>query len=216
LRRALLVPIFLAIGIVAHTAQFSLILLNIPTARLGQLPEGWAVKVNHGVPDIATGNSAEGAFLRLRSRNSSFAVERGVDVDVSRYPFLSWRWKVEELPRGGDFRRSATDDQAAQVLVAFQDRRILTYLWDSSAPKGTIQSASSIPLVHIVAVVCRSGTEEIRRWLPEVHNVAEDYARAYGKQPPHVKGIRLQINSQHTGSSAESSFAEVAFRSTPQ
>jgi hypothetical protein len=46
--------------------------------------------------------------------------------------------------------------------------------------------------------------------------VALDYERAYGKPAPHVKGIRLQINSQHTGSSAESYFGEVAFRGTSQ
>ena len=35
------------------------------------------------------------------------------------------------------------------------------------------------------------------------------------KTAPAVKGIRLQINSQHTGTSAESYFGEVSFRSTP-
>jgi hypothetical protein len=46
--------------------------------------------------------------------------------------------------------------------------------------------------------------------------VAADYQRAYGKPAPPVKGLRLQINSQHTGTTAESYFGEVAFRSTPQ
>jgi hypothetical protein len=77
-------------------------------------------------------------------------------------------------------------------------------------------SSSSIPLVHIHAVVCESGPDQLNRWLSESRNLAEDYQRAYGKQPPHVKGIRLQINSQHTGTAAESEFAEVTFRSTPQ
>ena len=46
------------------------------------------------------------------------------------------------------------------MLVAFSDKRILTYIWDSNAPKGTMQSASNIPLVHIYAVVCQSGAAE--------------------------------------------------------
>jgi len=117
---------------------------------------------------------------------------------------------------GGDFRRSATDDQAAQVLVAFADRRILTYIWDSSAPKGVWQSASSIPLVRIFALVCRSGREELNQWLPETHNLGEDYRKVYGRPPVRVKGIRLQINSQHTGSSAESYFGDISFRSAQQ
>jgi hypothetical protein len=79
-----------------------------------------------------------------------------------------------------------------------------------------MQSASEIPLVHIFAVVCQSGAAEANRWIAENHNVAADYQRAYGKTAPHVKGLRLQINSQHTGTVAESYFGEVAFRSAPQ
>jgi len=123
---------------------------------------------------------------------------------------------VTGLPTGGDFRHAATDDQAAQVMVAFADRRVLTYIWDSSAPKGTMQLASSLPLVHIYAVVCESGATEANRWVPEMRDVAADYERAFGKAAPHVKGLRLQINSQHTGTTAESYFGEVIFRNQPQ
>jgi hypothetical protein len=101
-------------------------------------------------------------------------------------------------------------------MVAFADRRILTYLWDSTAPKGAAQSASNIPLVHIFAVVCQSGSRDTNRWIAESRNVAADYERAYGRPAPRVKGLRIQINSQHTGSTAESYFGEVAFRNAPQ
>lgn len=215
MRRFLACSTILGLILIAHSAQISLMLLTIPTPAAGKLPSGWTVKVSHGTPQVSTGTGPEGAFVGLRSHKSSFGLERGVDVDVAQYPYLAWRWKVSELPRGADFRRAATDDQAAQVLVAFQDRRILTYIWDTSAPKGLTASASSIPLVHIFAFVCQSGTEQLNRWVAEARNLAADYERAYGRRPPHVKGIRLQINSQHTGTSAESAFAEVSFRSTP-
>ena len=119
---------------------------------------------------------------------------------------------MSELPAGGDFRYLHTDDQAAQVLVAFADRHILTYIWDSSAPKGSWQSAGHVPLIRIFALVCRSGPEELNRWVPETHNVAQDYQKAFEMPAARVKGIRLQINSQHTGSSAESYFGDVTFR----
>ena len=51
------------------------------------------------------------------------------------------------------------------------------------------------------------------RWIAESHNVAADFERAYGKPAPRVKGLRLQINSQHTGTVAESYFGDVAFHS---
>lgn len=176
----------------------------------------WQVKVNHGRPEFAVCPDTPSPCLHLKSDGASFGLERKVDVQPSQMPFLTWRWKVAQLPAAGDFRNSTTDDQAAQILVAFDDRRILTYIWDSTAPKGTAEHVHAIPFVHIFAVVCESGAGEVNRWLSEARNVAEDYRRAFGKTAPRVKGLRLQINSQHTGTVAESYFGEVAFRSTPE
>jgi hypothetical protein len=201
----------------AYTSQFaSFIVLDAPGVGTRQLPSNWQIKVNHGKPDISVCSDAGGSCLHLKSVKASFGLERGVDIDPARMPYLAWNWKVTELPPRGDFRHASTDDQAAQVLVAFADRRVLSYIWDSTAPKGTVESASAIPLVHIYAVVCQSGAAEANRWISEIHNVAADYERAYGRPAPHVKGLRIQINSQHTGATAESYFGEVAFRNSPQ
>jgi hypothetical protein len=177
----------------------------------------WQIKVNHGRPEygVCQDNSA-GPCLHLKSVSASFGLERKVDVHPAQLPFLTWRWKVTQLPAGADFRRSTTDDQAAQVLVAFEDNRVLTYIWDTSAPKGTAAPSPSFPLVHIFAVVCESGASDANRWVSETRNIAADFERAFGRPAPRVKGLRLQINSQHTGTVAESYFGEVAFRSTPE
>jgi hypothetical protein len=195
----------------------ALIVLNSVEANqaktaANRIPPGWELKINAGQADISVADQGDDAALHFKSAKSSFGLERAVDVDPAQMPYLDWRWKVTELPRGGDFRHYATDDQAAQVMVAFTDRRIIAYLWDTTAPAGAMESASSIPLVHIFAIVCRSGGADANRWLEENRNIAADYQKAFGKPAPHVKGIRLQINSQHTGSSAESYFGEVEFR----
>ena len=217
MKRLLLVGTILVFVYQAHTSGAAVVLLNTVNRAAGQLPSDWQIKVNHGRPEISVCNDGQGGepCLHLKSVKASFALERGVDVSPEETPYLTWSWKVTSLPNGGDFRRAATDDQAAQVLVLFADRRIITYLWDSTAPKGAMQSSSVIPLLRIYAVVCQSGAAEANRWVAENHNVAADYQRAYGKIAPRVKGLRLQINSQHTGTIAESYFGEVAFRSAP-
>src|SRR5437667_1943220 len=164
-----------AIGVCAASTPMALVILNATSAAPGRLPEGWQLKVNRGTPDITLIGEPSGQVLRFKSRKSSFALERGVDLDITQFPLLTWTWKVSELPTGGDFRRSSTDDQAAQVLVAFSDRRILSYIWDSSAPKGARQNAFAIPFIRISALVCRSGRDELNQWLHESHNLAEDY-----------------------------------------
>jgi hypothetical protein len=208
--------VLLVLGFYARSSQLAMIVLDTAEMARGPVPSNWQLKVNHGKPEVAPCSDSDGACLRLKSVSASFALERNVDVDPADMPYLTWRWKVAQLPKGGDFRRSSTDDQAAQLLVAFTDRRVVSYIWDTTAPKGTSQSAGFIPLVHVFAIVCQSGVTGLNQWVTETHNMAADYRRAYGKPAPRVKGLRIQINSQHTGTTAESYFGEVAFRGSPQ
>ena len=212
MKRFLLVCAVLALAYLGRASQLALIVLDTANWTSGRPPSDWQIKVTHGKPEVSVCRDEADACVHLKSDKSSFALEHSVDVDPAQLPYLSWRWKVARLPAGGDFRRSGTDDQAAQVLVAFADRTVISYIWDSNAPKGAAQNAGFIPLAHVFAIVCESGAAALNQWVGETHNVALDYERAYGRRVPRVKGLRLQINSQHTGSY----FGEVAFRGSPQ
>jgi DUF3047 family protein len=210
--RAGAVAALLGLGLAAAPA--ALIVTALSSSVKG-IPDEWRLKATHGMPDVQAVDDGDGRVLRLRSRKTSFALERELDVDLAATPVLTWRWKVVELPAGGDFRHLTSDDQAAQLMVGFSDRRVVSYIWDSTAPQGTLESASRIPFLHIQSMVVRSGPAELNRWLTETRNVAEDYQRAYGKPATRVRGLRLQINSQHTGTSAESYFGDISFRNMP-
>ena len=201
-----------ALAAVEPTAPLSLVMLSSASLDMARLPSGWQLRVKHGTPDLASVEDGDNRALRFKSQDSSFAMERAVDVDINRYPVLTWKWKVSQLPVGGDFRHAATDDQAAQVLVAFVDHRILSYIWDTSAPKGAFRETSPVPLLRIFALVCQSGSSSLNQWTLEAHNVVQDYQKAFNRPPSNVKGIRLQINTQHTDSAAESYFSDVAFQ----
>ncbi len=203
----------LAVGLAVWGAPIAFIALDGRQPRSGALPAGWSLRVHRGTAGVETTQGPEGQVLHFVSRSSSFGVERGLDVDPGQLPYLIWNWKVTELPRGGDFRRRSTDDQAAQVLLLFSDRRILSYVWESSAPQGSIQKGGAVPVLFDVAsLACRSGAAELNRWIREARNVPEDFRRSFGRNATRVRGLRLQINTQHTGTSAESWFGEVAFR----
>lgn len=177
------------------------------------LPEGWQLKEKVGRADFSICRLDGVHALGLRSTNTSFSLQREVNADLAQYPILSWKWRVNKLPEGGDFRRIKTDDQAAQLFVAFSKTQFIVYIWDSTAPEGYMGDAHAPPFMSIKVVVVRSSPAESGKWLTETRNVAEDYQRLYGDKgkPPVVHGVRLQINTQHTRTSAESYFADLAF-----
>ena len=179
------------------------------------IPAGWQLKEKTGRADLQLVKSDGRSALQLRSTNSSFCLQRSVRADLVHTPYLSWKWKVTRLPAGGDFRSTRTDDQAAQLFVAFSRTQSIVYLWDSSAPEGLMTDAPSPPFMSIKAVVVRSKASHLGEWLSETRNVYEDYRKFFGSsaKPPVVSGVRLQINTQHTRTSAESYFADVVFSS---
>jgi len=177
------------------------------------VPLGWELKEKEGSPTIKIEKEGDNYVLRLVSENSSFGLAKKIDLDINEYPYLNFRWKVNELPSNGDFRKKETDDQAAQVYVAFGKfkftAKIVGYLWENKAPKlitGVSPAWSKTRLI-----VLESGPEKIGKWVSEKRNVYEDYKTLFNEDPPEANLISIYINSQHTKSRAESYFGEMYF-----
>ena len=175
------------------------------------IPSGWELKERSGKADVSIVQDGSLHALRLRSKDTSFSLQKPVDVSPREYPVFAWKWKVTQIPEGGDFRKRTADDQAAQLFLAFSNSNIIVYIWDSSAPQGLTEDAWAPPFLTIKAIVVRSGRDETGKWINESRNVYEDYRNIFGEDPPQIAGLRIQINSQHTETACESFFADISF-----
>jgi hypothetical protein len=193
-------------------AEDSIVIADFSTWMAKGIPPGWELKVKSGKAAFDVKRDGDIPALHLKSVASSFSMQGEVKVDLKKHPVLSWKWKVTQLPKDGDFRKSPTDDQAAQLFLAFTKTKAIVYIWDTTAPQGLMESTSPVPFMTVKIVVVRSGPAELGKWITETRNVYEDYKKLYGDEPTVLRGMRLQINSQHTGTTAESWFADVVFR----
>lgn len=173
------------------------------TREQNTVPQGWELSVKAGTPQLQLVADADGQALHLRSEQASFALQRKERFLLQDHPVLTWQWKVTQLPEGGDFRRPRSDDQAAQLIVAFSPSRFLSYIWDSTVPQGTTGQAPAPPFRRILALVMQSGPQALDTWITERRNLVQDYTRLFGEAPEAIEGLRIQINSQHTRSHAE-------------
>ena len=179
------------------------------------VPLGWELEKKEGKSDIRIEHGGDNFYLHFISQRSSFGVKKKVEFRIQDFPILNWKWKAGKLPKGGDVREKSTDDQAAQVYIAFPkfpatvNTRIIGYIWDNEAPKGS--TVTSKWWSKLKCIVLRDKTDKLNQWFKERRNVYEDYKMLFGEEPPEVGGISLYINSQHTKSSAESCFDDVYF-----
>jgi hypothetical protein len=186
----------------------------------GGIPVGWVLeKKPGGSSKIAIEGEKEDHFLDLLSVGDAFGLRKDKSFDIRKYPYLSWKWKVSKLPRGGDIRKRGTDDQAGQVYVLFPkfpttiNTRSVGYIWDSLAPVGL--SGKSTAYGKMKYVVLQSGAAKLNQWISETRNVYEDYKKLFQEEPPTVGALLLYINSQHTRSSAECFYGNIFFSANP-
>lgn len=180
------------------------------------LPAGWQLQVFAGQPSFELVRSEIGPAFRLKTEASSFAIYRGVVVDLDEFPLLSWAWNVTRLPGTGDVRQATTDDQAAQVYVIFprwpgprSNSEVIGYIWDTTAPAGTRLVSSKASNVRLVVV--ESGPESLRVWRRYQRNVRDDYVAMFGRRPPRVGSVAIMADADDTGSTTEALVGDLAF-----
>lgn len=183
------------------------------------IPPGWKGQ-NWGSPkyDFTVAQDDGRKALHLKSANDGSTISKEVKgtVDLKATPVLEWSWKAVVLPKGGDSRKKATDDQAAQVFVVWPRfpeavrSRIIGYVWDTTAPVGTIVKSEKTGTVTYV--VLRTGSAELGKWVTERRNVAEDFRRIYGEEPEPPAAVSVSIDSNDTKSVAESFVGAILFK----
>ena len=184
-----------------------------------RIPPSWTGQ-NWGSPqyELAVVDNNGKRVLHIKSRDEGSTITRDIKskVDLKDTPVLEWSWKVVTLPKGGNSCKKATDDQAAQVYVAWPRwpeavrSRIIGYVWDTTAPVGTICKSEKTGTVTYVVV--RSGPADLGKWLVESRNVREDFKKVYGDEPDGPGAVSISIDSNDTKSTAEAFIGPILFR----
>jgi Protein of unknown function (DUF3047) len=156
--------------------------------------------------------------LQIKSSGDGSTIAKDVKgkVDLKETPILQWSWKVVTLPKGANSCNKATDDQAAQIYVAWPRfpeavrSQIIGYVWDTTAPVGT--TCKSQKTGTVTYIVVRSGSANLGKWLVESRNVREDFRKVYGKEPDNPGAVSISIDSNDTHSVAEAFIGPIIFR----
>lgn len=218
--RRLVVIVLLASAATAWAAEVVIENWKEHPAGSRGIPRGWTEQ-SWGRPNYALFSIAEdgGRAVHLKSRGDSSSIAKEITgtVNLKVTPILEWTWKMVELPRGGDSRRAATDDQAGQLYVIWRRfpellrSRVIGYIWDTTAPAGEIIKSQKAGTVTYVIV--RSGPAEVGKWIAERRNVVDDFTKIYGEAPDNPNAIAVAIDSDDTKSQAESYMGPILFRS---
>ena len=218
-RRLTLVAVLLTLAATAWAADLVVEDWSKHAVGAKGIPDGWKGQ-NWGSPkyDFVIVDDEGRRALHMKSEKEGSTISKEVKgkVNLAETPVLEWSWKVTRLPANGNSCRKATDDQAGQIYVVWPRfpeavrSRILGYVWDTTAPIGTMCKSEKTGTVTYF--VLRSGPGELGKWITERRNVVEDFKKAYDDAPDSPAAVSIGIDSNDTGSASESFMGSILFK----
>jgi hypothetical protein len=167
------------------------------------------------------------SFLKAESRASASAIVLKKTFDVRSYPFLRWRWKVDNVYRNAGGEEKRGDDYPIRIYVTFEyDPRqadllekvrygaakalygkypphsSLNYVWASDPQAGAVIISPFTEKARMI--VLERGAAKAGQWVGETVEIVRDYRRAYGYDPPGTAGIAIMNDSDNTGEASVS------------
>jgi hypothetical protein len=174
----------------------------------GGLPRGW--EGSGGVAGSVYRIERErngNAYLKASSHNDGVQLGVEIQADARNRLTFSWRWRVWELPAGGDERREETMDSAAAVYAVFGSRvlpRVIKYVWSTTVPAATVLRHPRSGRVAIVVIT--SGAESLGTWQTVRRDLTEDYRRVFGGEPGRLRAVGVKTDSDSTSGVARADF----------
>jgi len=204
------------------------------------LPEGWKFlyfkKISRHTRYSVVRKDGR-ACLKAESDASASGIYRELSLDPRRYPYLSWRWRVQGILEKGNAHTREGDDYPARIYVSFEydperastgkaikygfirllygqypPAATITYIWANRLPEGeAVPNAYTGDAVMMVAV--ESGGEKAGQWVEVQRDVYADYRRLFKGEPPNISGIGIMTDTDNTGEKMTAWYADIVFSS---
>ena len=193
-----------------------IILDDFSTTSPGQLPKDWGSwrDRDEKKPKLYQVQAENGHhFLAARDTTNSIILGKFLHWNPREYPIMTWCWKANALPSGGDERYSHTNDSAAGIYVFFSQNWLgapkqLKYVWSTTLPVGEI-GRRNLPFRPWFFVV-ESGTENLGKWtFEQVDLYAHHRLKLGGKPAARTVALLILTDANSTRSYAEANYTDL-------
>ncbi len=155
--------------------------------------------------------------LKAVSRNSASGLIKKIKIDIEKYPFLNWSWRVEKpLLNTLDEKQKSGDDYAARIYIvvkgkiAFWNTISLNYVWSNNSEKGEVWPSAVAPK-NSVMLALRSSEASVSVWNHEKQNVREDFRKLFGREIEFIDAVVLMSDTDNTQKEVTAYYGDIYF-----
>lgn len=184
-------------------------------------PKRWREIEVKGRTEFSIENLDGHRVLKAHSQARASILLCAVRFDPDDYPWVNWRWRVDQLLEQENLLTKAGSDAPARIYVYFDtpglpwQKRNLDYVWSSTTPAGTIMP-SAYANSSIIMVV-DSGAQHLGAWRSVSRNIEEDYRAAFPgtREVPDVLAVGILTDGDSTSAIAAAYYDDVMITREP-
>lgn len=162
----------------------------------------------------------DGTFvLKAVSLNSASGLIKKIHVDIDKYPFLNWRWRIENQISGRfDETQKSGDDYAARIYVLtgsrffFWNIQALNYVWAKNSPKGSVWP-NAFAKDNALMTALRSSGDPVSVWQVEKRNIREDFKTLLGREVRFIDAVVIMSDTDNTQKQVTAYYGDIYFSS---
>lgn len=178
--------------------------------------ESWEEKPFSGKTAYSLVELQEAVVLKAESRGSASGLFKKIKVDIKKYPYLNWRWRIENRLTTVDERVKSSDDYAARIYVIIDGgiflwrTRAINYVWANKAKKYEVWP-NAFAGSNAIMVALRNNQDSIGTWYDEKRNVLEDLKEMLGKEYTAIDGIAIMTDTDNKQDHAIAYYGDIYF-----
>jgi hypothetical protein len=207
--------------IVAFTLLFALLATSTAGTRVPVLSNGnladWESKSFAGETAYTPGEVDGRRCVQAVTKAAASGMFKELEVDLTKTPYLNWRWRVDNIYDNSDEQSKSGDDYPARIYVVksggvlFWKTLAVNYVWSSHQAVNTSWPNAYTDNARMIAV--RSGQQETGKWLDEKRNVRADFSKAFGKDITTIHAVAFMSDADNTGLGASACYGDIFFSS---
>lgn len=157
--------------------------------------------------------------LRVDCRESASGLVREIEIDLTKTPWITWQWWIQETNPEADGHQRASDDMAARLYVVSGGRllpwraKALNYVWSNRYPKESSWTSPWLKQQRVVAV--ESGNHNAGQWVQIQRNIAEDFRAQFGAAVDEVNLIGVMSDCDNLRTTGAAKIGKIRFLSKP-
>jgi hypothetical protein len=154
--------------------------------------------------------------LRAESKASASGLLLKKTIDISKTPYLNWRWRLEkglsELPE----TTKSGDDYAARIYLIyssgwfFWQTKALNYVWSSRKAKETTWPNAYAPDNAMMRAI-RDRSDETGIWYSEKRNIQDDFKVWLGENISEIEGVAIMTDTDDSEGHAIVYYGDIFF-----